>query len=134
MSSAVANTTISTRLQSITEELRQIQEMLAAEESVDSAILTDFRDAVNRVRNTAWAVEQFANSKSTETDPQPVFALVAGERIRVTYQLCKLIEGDLANPQIQPQKAQLVQFRETVASLLEQIDGALPARTERRAG
>ena len=126
MASIATDSSISTRLQGVTEELRRIHDLLTAEEAVDSSILTDFRDAVNRVRNTAWAVEQYANSQSTESDPQPVVALLAGERIRVAYQLCKLIQGDLSNPQIRPQKAQLVQFREVLSILQQQIDSALP--------
>ncbi|HEY3927315.1 MAG TPA: hypothetical protein VGL89_02965 [Candidatus Koribacter sp.] len=126
MASIATDSSIATRLQSVTEELRRIQDLLHAEETVDSSILTDFRDAVNRVRNTAWAVEQYANSQSSESDPQPVVTLVAGERIRVSYQLCKLIQGDLSNPQIRPQKAQLVQFREVLATLQQQIDATLP--------
>ena len=113
MSSASdSNESISVRLQKVTNELRQIQALLTSEEDVALPILTDFRDAVNRVRNTAWAVEQYANSKTTETDSKTVLSLLAGERIRVAYQLCKHIHVDLANREIQFQKGQLFQLRE----------------------
>ena len=94
------------------------------EKDVDPSILTDFRDAVNRVRNTAWAVEQYANSKHTETDPQTVLSVLAGERIRVAYQLCKLIQSDLANQDIQFQKGQLLQFRDASQELERQLKQA----------
>jgi hypothetical protein len=112
---------ISVRLQNVTNELRQIQDLLTLEEDVDPRVLTDFRDAVNRVRTTAWAVEQYANSKTTETDSQTVSSVLAGERVRVAYQLCRLIQSDLATPGIQFQKGQLLQFREATNELEGQL-------------
>lgn len=126
MSSASdSNESISVRLQKVTNELRQIQVLLTSEEDVAPPILTDFRDAVNRVRNTAWAVEQYANSKTTETDSKTVLSLLAGERIRVAYQLCQHIHVDLANREIQFQKGQLFQLREVTQELAHQLGEVL---------
>lgn len=122
MSSTVSATpSIAVRLQKVTNELRHIQELLTSEANVNPSILTDFRDAVNRVRNTAWAVEQYANSKSAETDPQAVVSVLAGERVRIAYQLCKLIQSDLATPGIRFQKGQLLQFRDAASELQNQL-------------
>jgi hypothetical protein len=116
-----SNESVSVRLQKVTNELRQIQVLLTTEEDIPPSILTDFRDAVNRVRNTAWAVEQYANSKTTETDPETVLSLVAGERIRVAYQLCKHIQSDLPNREIQFQKGQLLQLYDATQELTRQL-------------
>jgi len=116
------NESISVRLQNVTNELREIQDLLTLEDDVDARILTDFRDAVNRVRNTAWAVEQYANSKSANTDPQTVISVLAGERVRIAYQLCKLIQSDLSNSDIQFQKGQLLQFRDVTHELETQLE------------
>jgi hypothetical protein len=124
-SSVDRNTSISVRLQNVTNELREIQDSLTLEKDVDPRILTDFRDAVNRVRNTAWAVEQYANSKSTQSDPQTVISVLAGERVRVAYQLCKLIQTDLSNSDIQFQKGQLLQFRDVTHELENQLDASV---------
>lgn len=119
------NSSISVRLERVTNELREIQDLLQQEENVDPRILTDFRDAVNRVRNTAWAVEQYANSKTTETDPQTVVSVLAGERVRVAYQLCRLIQADLATEGIQFQKGQLHRFRDVATELERQLGKAV---------
>jgi len=116
------NESISVRLQNVTNELRDIQDLLTQDDDVDARILTDFRDAVNRVRNTAWAVEQYANSKSASTDPQTVISVLAGERVRIAYQLCKLIQSDLSNSDIQFQKGQLLQFRDVTHELDGQLE------------
>jgi hypothetical protein len=120
-SSSGVNASISVRLQSVTNELRQIQDLLASEKEFDPRILTDFRDAVNRVRNTAWGLEQYANSRTTETDPKTVLTVLAGERVRVAYQLCKLVEADLANPETQFQKGQLLQLRVATQELARRL-------------
>jgi hypothetical protein len=116
-SSSGGNAPISVRLQHVTNELRQIQELLASEKELDPRILIDFRDAVNRVRNTAWGMEQYANSKTTETDPNAVLTVLAGERVRVTYQLCKHLQADLANPEVQFQRGRLLQLRDAIREL-----------------
>lgn len=122
---AINNSTISMRLQRITTELRRIQDSLAEEREVDSRILTDFRDAVNRIRNTAWAMEQFANSKTMKTDPDPLLSLVAGERIRAAYQLAGLVRADLANPQIRFQRGQLVSLFDATQELRDKLREAI---------
>jgi hypothetical protein len=120
-SSSGGNAPISARLQSVTNELRQIQDLLASEKELDPRILIDFRDAVNRVRNTAWGMEQYANSKTTETDPNAVLTVLAEERVRVTYQLCKHLQADLANPEVQFQRGRLLQLRDAIRELSLQL-------------
>ncbi len=101
MSSEVGcNATVAERLQRVTNELRDIENMLI-NEKLDSAVLTDFRDAVNRVRTTAWAVQQYLDSPDGKEQSGSVLSLLANERVRVTYRLCRLIDGDLANNEIQ---------------------------------
>ena len=119
------NASISRKLQNVTNELRQIQDLLTSQAGIDPRILSDFRDAVNRVRNTAWAVEQFAIAKTTETAPQNVLWLLAGERVRVAYQLCKLVQADLANREIQHQIGQLLQLRDATQELKRQLDATV---------
>jgi len=120
-SSSCGNVSISLRLQNVTNELRQIQDVLVSEKELDSRILSDFRDAVNRVRNTAWGLEQYANSKTAETDPNAVLTVLAGERVRVAYQLCKHVQSDLANPEIQFQKGRLLHLRDATQELALQL-------------
>jgi len=50
---------ISTTLQNVTNELRQLQDLLLFAEKLDPSILTDFRDIIDRIRHNAWAVQQY---------------------------------------------------------------------------
>ncbi len=91
---------VAERLQRVTNELRDIEDLLI-HEKLDSSVLTDFRDAVNRVRTTAWAVAQYLETGAGGEQSAAVLSLLANERVRVTYRLCRLIDGDLANGRIQ---------------------------------
>ena len=122
LSAPTSDDSISVRLQVVTNELREIHELLTTSEEADHRILTDFRDALNRVRNAAWAVEQFANSKMTDTDPKTVISVLAGERVRVTYQLCKLVQGDLGNAEIKFKTGQLLELHEATKELVAKLD------------
>ena len=86
---------VSHRLAKAITELRRLQKLLLSGEGLDPRILTDFRDALNHVRNTAWSAHQYIASKSADLDSTSVLSVLAGERIRVAYQLCQAIQGDL---------------------------------------
>ena len=120
-----ANASISVRLQNVTTELRQIEDLLTSEKGVEPRILTDFRDALNRVRNTAWAVEQYLNMGTTEADSSNVISVLTGERVRVAYQLCRLVQADLAKDETAFQKGQLLQLRDVTQDLGRQLDKAV---------
>jgi hypothetical protein len=111
---------ISVRLQNATSELRQVEALLASAD-LDGRILSDFRDAVNRVRTAAWATQQYAESKDTRSDPTTVLSLLAGERVRAAYQLCRAIEEDLQKPELAFQPGQLLQLRSAADSLLKRL-------------
>lgn len=86
---------VSQRLRTVTNELEQIDHLLVSEQ-LSSEVLSDFRDAVNRVRTTAWAVAQVLES-DPDAESANVISLLANERVRVAYRLCRLIDADLAN-------------------------------------
>jgi hypothetical protein len=90
---------VSDRLRCVTNELNEIEEILISDH-LDSSVLTDFRDAVNRVRTTAWAVAQYLESGAKGEQSSAVLNSLAHERVRVTYRLCRLIEADLSNGQM----------------------------------
>jgi hypothetical protein len=101
LSGATSSANVSERLRSITNELREIEELLISEQ-LEMSVLTDFRDAVNRVRTTAWAVAQALEADFSREQCGTVLTLLANERVRVTYRLCRLIDADLANGTVDP--------------------------------
>jgi hypothetical protein len=112
---------VSLRLQSVTSELHEVEALLASAD-LDGGILSDFRDAVNRVRTAAWATQQYAETKDTERDPSKVLSMLAGERIRAAYQLCRAIGQDLDQPDLRFQPGQLLQLRAAARELMQQLN------------
>ncbi|MGZ4814449.1 MAG: hypothetical protein ACXVZV_03510 [Terriglobales bacterium] len=121
-SSAVAG--ISERLKKATDELREIQDQLIAGH-VDAHILTDFRDAVNRVRTTAWAVQHTLCSQEPDTQGLSVLSLLASERVRIAYQMCRIIAADLSNNGMSHGSGKLVQLYLAAGDLTRQLEHIL---------
>lgn len=122
MNPSADTATDSERLKITIEELARIQSLLVTAELDDPRILADFRDAVNRVRNTAWAAFQYAESKTTGNDSGSIISLAAAERMRATYQLCQAIQEDLASTDVHLQAAQLIQLHAATKTLTEKLD------------
>jgi len=60
----------------------------------------DFRDAVDHVRKTAWAVQEWQERQITRHDPQTLLPLLISERIRRAAQLGNSIVSDLTNHEV----------------------------------
>jgi hypothetical protein len=69
---------------------------------IDARILTEFRDAVDYVRKTAWAVQEWQEREAQQRDQQTVIPLLLTERIRRTTQLCNAITAEISAGQVQP--------------------------------
>lgn len=59
--------------------------------SIDQRVLKEFREAVDNVRKTAWAVQEWQERQLRRQDPQGVLPLLTAERIRRATQLCDAI-------------------------------------------
>ncbi len=86
---------ISGRLKKVTSELRDIQQLLTTNPELDMRVLFEFREAVNHVRHTAWAVEQWLKLKTQKGDTFTVLSMLAIERVRVASELCTGLMLDL---------------------------------------
>lgn len=115
----------SDKLKGITEELHRVQGMLTTPTDFDPRILAEFRDALNRVRTAAWAMQQYVEHQLRDQDPNGVINLLAGERVRAGYQICKLISEDLHNDGVQIQKGQLLELNDAVQELAQELQKAV---------
>jgi hypothetical protein len=112
---------LSGAMERVTEELRRIENLLLTGAELDPRVLKDFRDAVNRVRTTAWGVQQYVESRTTDKDSRVVLSVLAGERVRATFMMCQHILADLDNPSIQLQKGQLVRLHDVGTQLVRRL-------------
>ena len=81
---------------------------------VDPRILTEFRDAVDNVRKTAWAVQEWQQRQSRHNDAHTVLPLLTAERIRRAAQLCDAITADTAAHEVTRQTVGIDEFFQAV--------------------
>ena len=83
------------QLRKTSNELVQLEQAIRSG-GIDPRILTDFRDAVDHVRKTAWAVQEWQERQIQRHDPQTVLPLLTTERVRRAAQLGEAIVTDLS--------------------------------------
>jgi len=126
MSKSTDGLKVRSRLGKAISELQGVHKLLLSSNSdVDPDILADFRAALNRVRNTAWAAQQYVVRKETNQDSTSVLSLLAGERIRAAHQLCQALVDDLTETDIKFQRGSLVQLYEITETLTEKLKGVI---------
>lgn len=114
---------VSDRLNTAIADLRALQGLLLSGD-FDPRVLSDFRDALNRVRNVAWAAQQSVAAQVSGCSTA-VPSLLAAERIRAAYQLCRAIDEDLDKEEIEFQRGQLSELHAAVAELAERLKSRL---------
>lgn len=111
---------VGARLRAAIVDLKAVQKLLLTSE-FDGQLLADFRDAINRVRNVAWAAQQSMQMRESGEDPSALAQLLAGERVRAAYQLCSLIREDLNRNDIDLQKGQLTELTAVAGELVKDL-------------
>ena len=100
---------ISSQVTRITSELHKLEHLLSAG-MVDRRVLGEFRDAVNKVRQTSWHVECWLDG-----DVRDLSSLLIEERIRAMSQMTRHLISDL---QTSEQKfAGLMTLRDSIQKL-----------------
>ena len=80
---------VSSQLSRATVELKRLDELLKAGR-VDGQVLTEFREAVNRVRTTGWQVQVWL-----EGNPRALSVLLMEERIRLATRLANQLAAEI---------------------------------------
>lgn len=88
---------------------------------IDPDILREFRDAVDNVRKTAWAVQEWQERQLQNQDPQTVVPLLVAERIRRATQLCDAIISDSAANEIARETVGIEEFFRTVQHVYQNL-------------
>lgn len=117
-------------------QLRKTSAQLAAIEDaiktggVDPRILRDFRDAVDYVRKTAWAVQEWQERQLKQHDPHTVVPLIISERIRRATQLSNAISADVTGGDVTREMPGLRDFFKAVETLYVQVSSLFRARSD----
>lgn len=71
---------VAARLQVATNELRDLEQLIKTAD-FDSRVLRDFRGAVDNVRTTTWATQQWIERQEHGGDPYGVLPVLSAERV-----------------------------------------------------
>ena len=104
------------QLRKTSNELMQLEQAIRTG-GIDQRILTDFRDAVDHVRKTAWAVQEWQEREIQHHDPHTLLPLLITERIRRAGQLGDAIVSDLHANEVNRETPGIERLYETVSRL-----------------
>jgi hypothetical protein len=88
---------------------------------IDPLILREFRDAVDYVRKTAWAVQEWRERQITHRDPQTVFSLLTLERIRRATTLTHDLLTDLKSLDVSHRTEGIPELSHAIGELHRQL-------------
>jgi len=92
-------TSISDRLQRATNELYELEQLVKSGD-LDTRVLRDFRSAIDAMRGTAWAVQQWLGLQAKSEDPYSLLPILSEERVRRTTQLAQELSLDLQSAEV----------------------------------
>jgi hypothetical protein len=87
------------RLRKATADLHSLDQEIKAG-NVDPSVLREFRDSVDYVRTTAWAVQEWQERQAQRRDTATVLPLLVMERVRRATHLCTAVANDLKESKI----------------------------------
>lgn len=96
---ALEKSSLTTRLQSATRELRELEELVRSG-AMDARVLSEFRAAVDYIRTTTWAVQQWVGLEQQSGDPYTVLPILSAERVRRATQLARDLSLDLQSVEV----------------------------------
>jgi hypothetical protein len=89
----------SERLESVTAELKEL-DLLIRTGDIDPRVLHEFRESVDHVRTTAWAVQQWIELGDHKRDPYAVLPMLSLERVKRATQLAHDLSLDLDSTEV----------------------------------
>jgi hypothetical protein len=116
-----ANTrTISERLKAATDELQKLEKLVVSGDCAPR-VLNDFRGAVDSIRQTAWAVQQWSTLQEQHRDPYSVLGILQEERVRRAAQISRDLTLDLESLELDLDTAGLADLFRAVEGLYRRL-------------
>jgi hypothetical protein len=91
---------ITARLEATASELHELEELVKSG-NLDPRVLSEFRNSVDHIRNTTWAVQKWIGlSDQSGGDPFSVLPLMSAERVKRATQISNDISLDLQSVEV----------------------------------
>jgi hypothetical protein len=92
------------RLKMAIDDLLKLEKAIRAG-GMDPRVLREFRDAVDYIRKTAWALQELQERQAQQRDTATVRSLLSGERVRRAAQLSDALSADLDSHEVTKETA-----------------------------
>lgn len=115
-----SNESVSARLARATAELHELEQSMQSGQ-VDGRILAEFREAVDRVRQTAWAVQQWLELSAAKRDPFTVLNWLVAERVRIGTKIAHELCMDLDAAEVDTETPGTQKLYHEVHGLLDRL-------------
>jgi hypothetical protein len=90
---------LSERLKAATQELQELEKLVVSPD-FSPRVLSEFRTAVDSIRQTAWAVQQWIELRQQNRDPYTVLGILSVERVRRATQITQDLAIDLESLEV----------------------------------
>ena len=110
------------RLQRVGNELLELDQAIRSGD-IDIRLLEGFRQAIDHVRETTWAVQQWIELRAQEKDAYGVLPRLTVERIRRATQLNSDLALDLDATEITMETEGIENLRQSVRGLYKRLTG-----------
>jgi hypothetical protein len=111
---------VAERLRAATEELQKLEQLVISGDC-SPRVLGEFRGAVDSIRQTAWAVQQWTELQQQNRDPYTVLGVLGQERVRRATQIAKDLTMDLESLELGMETEGLAELLRAVEGLSERL-------------
>jgi hypothetical protein len=118
------------RLKMATDNLLKLEEAIRSE-GLDPLVLREFRDAVDYVRKTAWALQELQERRAHQRDTATVRSLLTEERVRRATQLSKALASDLDSKEVTDGTPGAAELFRAIEVLYQRLAGLFKIRESR---
>ena len=119
---ANAKESLPARLQRVGNELLELDQAIRSGD-IDVRLLEGFRQAIDHVRETTWAVQQWIELRAQERDAYGVLPRLTVERIRRATQLNNDLALDLDATEVTMETEGIENLRQSVRGLYKRLTG-----------
>jgi hypothetical protein len=115
------NSPLTARLEKMTVELQELEQAITMG-NLDSRVLSEFRKAVDYIRNTTWTVQQWVDAREKSGDPYAVLPALAAQRVHRAAQLANDLCLDLQSVEITAETDGIGDLYRAVRDLQTRLD------------
>ncbi len=122
------------RIEMATNYLKELEPLLKSGEKsgeIDTRVLKEFRKAVDYIRTTAWAMQQWIELRQGSGDPYSVIPILLSERIVRGKQIALDLSHDLDAAEMDIYDKGLVELYRAVEGLHERLADLFNRRNEK---